>query len=137
MNGYALIASSSATELAQESDRIASSFFTHYFVSGLRGGADSNRDGRVTPNEAYQYAFDETVTRTESTQAGAQHPAYNMHLAGTGDVVMTDLRATSATLDRRAQSLIVLAAPSSRLRRCSYRHLSRQAPHSRLALEEK
>ena len=98
VNGYALIASSSATELAQESDRIASSFFTHYFVSGLRGGADSNRDGRVTLNEAYQYAFDETVLRTESTQAGAQHPAYNMHLAGTGDVVMTDLRSTSASL---------------------------------------
>lgn len=98
VNGYALIASSSATELAQESDRIASSFFTHYFVSGLRGGADSNRDGRVTLNEAYQYAFDETVSRTENTQAGAQHPAYNMHLAGTGDVVMTDLRSTSASL---------------------------------------
>jgi hypothetical protein len=98
VNGYALIASSSATELAQESDRIASSFFTHYFVSGLRGGADANRDGRVTLNEAYQYAFDETVSRTESTQAGAQHPAYNMHLAGTGDVVMTDLRSTSASL---------------------------------------
>lgn len=98
VNGYALIASSSATELAQESDRIASSFFTHYFVSGLRGGADANRDGRVTLNEAYQYAFDETVSRTESTQAGAQHPAYNMHLAGTGDVVMTDLRSTNASL---------------------------------------
>lgn len=98
VNGYALIASSSATELSQESDRIASSFFTHYFVSGLRGGADSNRDGRVTLNEAYQYAFDETVSRTESTQAGAQHPAYNMHLAGTGDVVMTDLRSTRASL---------------------------------------
>ena len=96
--GYAFLASSSATELAQESDRIASSFFTHYFVSGLRGGADGNRDGRVTLSEAYQYAFDETVSRTESTQGGTQHPAYDMHLAGTGDVVMTDLRSTSATL---------------------------------------
>lgn len=98
VEGYAFIASSSETELAQESDRIASSFFTHYLVSGLRGGADSNRDGRVTLNEAYQYAFDETVSRTESTQAGTQHPAYNMHLAGTGDVVMTDLRSTDASL---------------------------------------
>lgn len=96
--GYAFLASSSATELAQESDRIASSFFTHFFVSGLRGGADGNRDGRVTLSEAYQYAFDETVSRTESTQGGTQHPAYDMHLAGTGDVVMTDLRSTTATL---------------------------------------
>src|SRR5690606_29662670 len=98
VEGYAFIASSSATELAQESDRIASSFFTHYFVSGLRGGADANRDGRVTLNEAYQHAFDETVLHTESTQGGTQHPAYNMHLAGTGDVVMTDLRSTEASL---------------------------------------
>jgi hypothetical protein len=98
VEGYAFITSSSADEVAQESDRIAASFFTHYLISGLRGGADANRDGKVTLNEAYQFAFAETVSRTESTQAGAQHPAYNMHLAGTGDVVMTDLRATSATL---------------------------------------
>jgi hypothetical protein len=98
VSGYAFISSSSVDEAAQESDRIAASFFTHYLVSGLRGGADSNRDGRVTLSEAYQFAFNETVSRTETTKAGAQHPAYNMHLAGTGDVVMTDLRATSASL---------------------------------------
>jgi hypothetical protein len=98
VSGYAYIASSSATESAQESDRIAASYFTHAFASGLRGGADANRDRKVTLNEAYQYAFAETVSRTESTQAGAQHPAYNLHLVGTGDVVMTDLRATSASL---------------------------------------
>ncbi len=98
VKGYAFIASSSATEVAQESDRISSSFFTYYFISGLRGGADSNRDGRVTLNEAYQYAFNETVAHTEQTQGGAQHPAYNMHLVGTGDVVISDLRATSVSL---------------------------------------
>jgi len=98
VEGYAFIASSSADEVAQESDRIAASFFTHYLISGLRGAADVNRDGRVTLNEAYQFAFAETVSRTEATQGGVQHPAYNLHLAGTGDIVMTDLRATSATL---------------------------------------
>jgi len=98
VEGYAFISSSSATEVAQESDRIRASFFTHYLVSGLRGGADSNRDGKVTLNEAYQFAFAETVARTESSIGGAQHPAYNMHLVGTGDVTVTDLRATSASL---------------------------------------
>jgi len=98
VRGYAFLTSSSADEAAQESDRIAASFFTHYLVSGLRGGADANRDGRVTLNEAYQFAFAETVTRTDKTQAGAQHPAYAIHLVGTGDVVMTDLRSTSAAL---------------------------------------
>jgi len=98
VEGYAFITSSSVDEAAQESDRIAASYFTHFLISGLRGGADVNRDGKVTLGEAYQFAFSETVSRTESSQAGPQHPAYNMHLAGTGDVVMTDLRATSATL---------------------------------------
>jgi hypothetical protein len=98
VRGHAFLASSSADEAAQESDRIGASFFTHYLVSGLRGGADRNRDGRVTLNEAYQFAFEETVSRTATTQHGTQHPAYDMHLAGTGDVVMTDLRATHAAL---------------------------------------
>ncbi|WP_428261244.1 caspase family protein [Haliangium sp.] len=98
VRGHAFLSSSSASEAAQESDRIQASFFTHYLVSGLRGGADSNRDGRVTLREAYQFAFDETVARTERTRYGAQHPAYDLHLAGTGDVVMTDLRATGASL---------------------------------------
>ena len=99
VKGYAFLTSSSADEVAQESDRIAASYFTHYLVSGLRGGADANRDDRVTLNEAYQFAFNETVARTETTQAGAQHPAYDIHLVGTGDLVMTDLRATDATLE--------------------------------------
>jgi len=98
VRGHAFLSSSSATEDAQESDRIRASFFTHYLVSGLRGGADANGDKVVTLSEAYQFAYRETVTRTRSTKHGAQHPAYDMHLAGTGDVVMTDLRSTSASL---------------------------------------
>ncbi|MBI5528906.1 MAG: caspase family protein [Deltaproteobacteria bacterium] len=96
VKGYAFLTSSSADEAAQESDRIKASFFTHYLVSGLRGAADTTGDGRVTLNEAYQYAFAETLQRTESTKSGAQHPAYDMQLAGSGDFVMTDLRDTSA-----------------------------------------
>ena len=98
VRGHAFLSSSSADEAAQESDRIGASFFTHYLISGLRGGADRNRDGRVTLNEAYEFAFEETVSRTATTKHGTQHPAYDMHLAGTGDVVMTDLRATHAAL---------------------------------------
>ena len=98
VRGHAFLTSSSESEAAQESDRIGASFFTHYLVSGLRGAADTSGDGRVTLSEAYRFAFDETLARTEATQGGAQHPAYEIQLAGTGDVVMTDLRETSATL---------------------------------------
>jgi len=98
MRGHAFLTSSSATEAAQESDRIKGSYFTHYLVSGLRGAADLSGEGKVTLNEAYQFAFSETLGRTVDTKAGAQHPSYDINLSGTGDVVMTDLRQTSATL---------------------------------------
>jgi len=98
MKGYAFITSSSPEEASQESDQIRSSFFTHYLVSGLRGAADVSGDGKVTLGEAYQFAFHETLARTERTKGGAQHPAYDMKLSGTGDVVMTDMRSTASEL---------------------------------------
>ncbi|MFC1609776.1 caspase domain-containing protein [Myxococcota bacterium] len=98
VSGHAFLTSSSADEAAQESDAIGASFFTHYLISGLRGGADTTGDGRVTLNEAYQFAFAETLARTEKTRSGAQHPSYDIQLAGSGDLVLTDLRVTSAGL---------------------------------------
>jgi hypothetical protein len=98
VKGHAILTSSSANEASQESDRLGGSFFTHHLVSGLRGAADVTHDGRVTLTEAYQFAFHETLARTERTQGGAQHPNYDIELAGTGDLVMTDLRATTAGL---------------------------------------
>jgi hypothetical protein len=98
VRGHAFLTSASANEAAQESDRIGASFFTHYLVSGLRGAADGNRDGRVTLNEAYHYAFHETLAQTESTRSGPQHANYDMQLVGSGDLVLTDLRGTSAMM---------------------------------------
>jgi len=96
--GHAFLTSSAATEVAQESDRIRASYFTHYLVSGLRGAADSSGDGRITLNEAYQFAFSETLGRTVDSKGGVQHPSYDINMSGTGDVVMTDVRQLSATL---------------------------------------
>lgn len=102
IQGHAFLTSSSAEEAAQESDRIGGSYFTHYLVSGLRGAADVNRDRRVTLHEAYRFAFDETLKGTETTLGRAQHPVYDIQLVGTGDLVMTDLRETTAVLDIHA-----------------------------------
>lgn len=96
--GQAVITSASADEAAQESARIEGSFFTHYLVSGLRGAADSNADRRVTLSEAYQYAYSSTLARTETTRGGPQHPSYDFQLAGTGDLILTDLRVSAAAL---------------------------------------
>jgi hypothetical protein len=98
VEGHAFLTSSSADEAAQESDRVGGSFFTHYLESGLRGAADVDGDRFVTLTEAYRFAFDSTLARTESTRGGAQHAAYDIQLAGSGDLVMTDLRRPSATL---------------------------------------
>jgi hypothetical protein len=98
VTGEATLTSSSAEEASQESDQLGASFFTHHLITGLRGAADMSRDGKVTLTEAYQFAFHETLARTETTRAGAQHPAYEIDLAGIGDVVLTDLRGARAVL---------------------------------------
>ncbi|MEZ4449984.1 MAG: caspase family protein [Nannocystaceae bacterium] len=102
VQGHAFLTSSSADEAAQESDRVRGSFFTHYLVTGLRGAADINNDRLVTLNEAYRFAFDETLARTEGSAGGPQHAAYEIQLAGTGDLVMTDLRQTTARVEMSA-----------------------------------
>jgi hypothetical protein len=98
MRGFAVMTSSSANEASQESDLIQSSFFTHYLISGLRGAADMSQDGRITMNEAYQFAFNETLSQTTKTISGPQHPYTDIQMSGTGDVVMTDVRRASVIL---------------------------------------
>lgn len=98
MRGFAVMTSSSANEASQESDLIQSSFFTHYLISGMRGAADMSQDGRITMNEAYQFAFNETLTQTTKTVSGPQHPFTDIQMSGTGDVVMTDVRRASVIL---------------------------------------
>jgi hypothetical protein len=117
VRGTAILTSSAADEAAQEADRIASSYFTHYLVSGLRGAADDSGDGRVTLNEAYRYAFDETLQRTEKGGHGAQHPSYDINLSGTGDLVMTDVKEASAVLviPESVQGRVFVRDPNGKL----------------------
>ncbi|MFO0597146.1 MAG: caspase family protein [Myxococcaceae bacterium] len=98
LSGHAFLTSASADEAAQESERLKASIFTHFFLSGLRGAADTSHDGRVTLAEAYQYAFTETLARTTSTRSGPQRPGWDIQLVGTGDLVLTDLRTADARL---------------------------------------
>ncbi|MBI9104151.1 MAG: caspase family protein [Spirochaetales bacterium] len=95
-SGYAFLTSSSENEAAQESDEIEGSFFTHFLLTGLMGAADHTGNSQVSLNEAYSYASEQTLARTEQTLAGAQHPSYDMKLSGSGDLVLTDLRTASA-----------------------------------------
>jgi hypothetical protein len=87
--GFAVLASSTATENAQESLSLGGSFFTHYLNSGLLGAADLNRDGAVTLSELYAFASSETRAATVSSPAGPQNPTFQFMLGGRHDLVLT------------------------------------------------
>ena len=97
--GEVLLTSSAADEVALESREIGGSFFTHHFISGLRGAADASGDGIVTLSEAYEYAYSHTIKTTGETLVGPQHPAYDYRLSGQGELVLTSLAKPSAALE--------------------------------------
>jgi antitoxin component YwqK of YwqJK toxin-antitoxin module len=118
--GEAWLTATAADEQAQESDSLRGSFFTHYLVSGLRGAADAQGgeagDGRVSLDEAYDYAFDRTVARTGGTDGGTQHPGYDFRLQGQGDLALTDVRRASAQIilpEDMAGEVTVLRLPEA------------------------
>ncbi|MBX7115602.1 MAG: hypothetical protein K1X64_14830 [Myxococcaceae bacterium] len=86
-SGEAFIASSGSQELSQEWDTLGGSLFTHHWLTGLRGGADADRDGKVTLTEAYSYAARRTVA--ESVDTG-QHPEFDFDLQGAQEVTLTE-----------------------------------------------
>lgn len=100
--GVVVMASSSATELSQESETLQSSFFTHHLVVGLRGAADVDENGGITLNEAYRYAYNRTLISTAKTAVGKQHVTLETSLKGKGEMLLT--------LPRRATSSVILPA---------------------------
>ncbi|MBK7862827.1 MAG: caspase family protein [Archangiaceae bacterium] len=97
-SGEAFITSSAADESALESTEVMGSYFTHNFISGLRGGADTSGDRLVTLAEAYRFAYDRTVSATSVLPIGVQHPSYDYRLSGQGELVLASLVKPSATL---------------------------------------
>ncbi|MBI5548677.1 MAG: caspase family protein, partial [Deltaproteobacteria bacterium] len=96
--GEVLLASSAADELALESPEVRGSYFTHFFVSGIRGAADSSGDGLITLQEAYRFAYDRTVAASSATLQPPQHPTYDFRLSGQGELVLAALTARTAGL---------------------------------------
>ncbi len=98
VQGHAYLSSSSASESSQESDEIQSSFFTNAMLTGLRGAADTSGDNKVSLNELYYYAFNDTISKTQNSSIGPQHPSYNITLVGSGDLVLTDISQAESTI---------------------------------------
>jgi hypothetical protein len=97
-SGVAILTSSAAGEDAQESDQLQASFFTQYFVSGLLGAADADRDGQVTLSEAFTYAAERTLAATVDSNAGPQHATYRTELSGRHELVLSEPGSLHANL---------------------------------------
>lgn len=98
VSGHAYLSSSSESEASQESDLIQSSYFTHALITGLRGAADSSGDNKVSLNELYHYAFNETLSQTEQSTIGTQHPSFDITLVGSGDLILSDISTAESIL---------------------------------------
>ena len=96
--GEAIITSSGVGEDSHELEQLRGSIFTHYLVSGLRGGADLNQDQKVSLIEAYNYAYQHTISHTVFLSSGVQHPSFRNALQGHGQLILTHLKQASARL---------------------------------------
>ena len=78
-----------------ERDDLGGSLFSHFFVSGLRGAADSNQDRKVTLQEAYTYSYEHTLARSTESRTGLQHPTYEYQITGQKQLVVSWLEMPS------------------------------------------
>lgn len=97
--GRVFITSAGAHEVAQESDSLQGSYFTHHLVSGLRGAADVDGDARVSLAEAYHHVYHRTLVGSHGSTAAVQHPELSSQLAGEGDLFLTALERSQAWLE--------------------------------------
>lgn len=87
LRGEVVITSSGPAQASEEWESLRGSLFTHHLITGLRGDADSENDGRITLAEAYAYSYRRTVAEAART---GQHPAFDLDLIGTGELVLTE-----------------------------------------------
>ena len=116
LTGRVFLTSASEDELAQESDRLQSSWFTHDLVAAMAGAADYDDDRVVTLTEAYRYAQQATQARSREHR-GSQTPSWELDLSGVGDLALTRLAVGRATLvlDARLAGRVTLLDPRGRV----------------------
>lgn len=98
IKGSAILTSSSAGELSHESEELQGSLFTHYLITGLRGGADFNKDNSVSLLEAYHYAQTQTLNKVNHTKNVTQNPAFDLDLVGHRDINLTFIENAYASI---------------------------------------
>ncbi len=79
--GRAIVTASRPTEVSIELPDLGHGIFTYYLVQGLKGAADSNRDGIVTLQELYEYLEQQVTTKSRAV-GGNQHPVMKGEMEG-------------------------------------------------------
>jgi len=97
--GVAVLASSTGSELSQESKELKAGYFTHHLLVGLRGAGDLDRDGQVSIDEAYRYAYHQTLLSTAETAVGGQHVVLQVDLKGHGQIPLSYPRVATAAIE--------------------------------------
>lgn len=96
--GQVWLHAASDGEAAQESDELQGAIFTHAWINGLRGAADSNGDARVTLDESFAFAHSQTMIRSAKSSGVLQKPEAVVTLREASPVVITETAARMATL---------------------------------------
>lgn len=91
VNGSAILTSSSAGEISQESKELKGSLFTHYLLTAIRGAGDADRDGKVSLWEAYNHTQASLRRRLATRNVPAQNPEFDVDLRGSENVILTRL----------------------------------------------
>ena len=98
LEGVVTLRSSSRGEQSQESSQLKGAVFTHYLTTALRGAGDRDRDNRVTLQEAYTYAYRQTVRRSAAAPGEIMHPSVELDVEGAGEIVLTRPEASDAVI---------------------------------------
>lgn len=96
--GLAIVTSTGPLSVARESASFGGGVFSRALITGLRGSADSDGNGEITLDEAYRFAFSETVVGTAGRASSVQRPEYRYEISGVGSVVLTRLPSRAAGL---------------------------------------
>ena len=91
VNGSAILTSSSAGEISQESKELRGSLFTHYLLTAIRGAGDADRDGKVSLWEAYIHTQASLRRRQATRNQSVQTPEFDLDLRGSENVILTRL----------------------------------------------
>lgn len=113
--GTAWFYASADGEAAQESDEIGGAIFTHFWLAGLRGAADTNRDARVSLDESFSYAYSQTLLRSARSGGVLQRPEAKLDLHESNPFIFTELAGARAQLEfpRGSDALYLVYAVGS------------------------